>query len=199
MDSTTINNYLKKENLEIDVNYLNFIKTDYVKKMTKTVNFENHDWLINKIEIPFLNNDIISEEFDSINSCLKYYGTSKNNPAILYEIFHKDETLIENWAKFKKFHPLFKKGFLVIGFLDSPHSSILLIGINKNNNGQIWIAVGNSNTIIKMADNIYEFKTEIRFKTHNILTEQFGLVFIKSPEGYYEEKTMPNNTSYEKP
>jgi hypothetical protein len=188
MDSKKIELFLEHENLRLESDYLEFLGTNYLYEISKTVHFDHHDWPVNRIERPFTMEEMISDEFDSIDSCLKYFDTNRSNPILISNFFQEEEELINCWTDFKKFHPLFEKGFLIIGLLDAPHASILLLGIHEKNFGQIWIEVGNSSTVIKMANNINDFIKEFKFTTYDILTDQFGLNFEKSPEGYYEIK-----------
>lgn len=189
MNSGKIKAYIKDEDFNIDVKFLRFIESDYLQKISQTVSCEGTDWLINRIESPFINREIISDEFDSIDSCLKYFGTNKSNPALISKFFRTEEELLYNWDEFKRFHPQFGRGFQIIGLLDSPHASILLIGIADSNYGQIWIEVGNSNSLIKMADNINDLINKFTFKPYSILTDQFGLEIKENKDGYYEMVT----------
>ena len=187
-----IEEYIKKENLKINEKFIHFLGSEYLKSISQTVYCEKTDWLINRIERPFIDCEIISDEFESIDSCLKYFGSDKGKPVLISKFFQNEEELIYNWKEFKRFHPQFAKGFQIIGLLDSPHASILLIGISESNSGQIWIEVGNSNSLIKMADDINIFVSEFKFKPYSILTDQFRLSFKKTEEGYFEIETMTN-------
>ncbi|MFK7937005.1 MAG: hypothetical protein AB8G22_26050 [Saprospiraceae bacterium] len=193
MNYEKIEAFIKDENFNIDERFIRFIKSDYLQKISQTVFYEGTDWLINRIKRPFINSEILSDEFDSIDTCLKYFGSNRSNPALISKFFQTEEELTDNWKEFKRFHPQFRKGFQIIGLLDSPHASILLIGITESNYGQIWIEVGNSNSLIKMADDIDDLINKITFKPYSILTDQFGLKFKKSKEGYYEIETMTNH------
>jgi hypothetical protein len=185
--------FLKDENLELETNYLNFISSEYINQISKTVNFDNHDWVINSIERPITKEEIRSDEYDSVEACLLTYGLTTKHSILISRLYHEENELIDKWAVFKEFHPLFNKGLLIIGELDSPHSSILLLGISKANYGQIWMEVGNSLSLIRLADDINDFISKFKFNIYDILVESFKLEFEQSSEGYYKIKTMPNN------
>lgn len=184
-----IQTFLKNESLFVGDMYLQFLQSEYLRQISKTVFVDNHEWQINRIERPFTMDQFISDEFDSIDSCLQYFGSKKSISMLMSKFFYEHSELIYQWKEFMKFHPIFRKGFLIIGLLDSPHSSILLIGIQHKNIGEIWMNIGNSDTIIKVANNINDFNSKLVFKPYSILVDRFNIDFVKDSRGFYRVKT----------
>ncbi len=166
--------FIEINHLKICSRYIWLINSNLIQDIFKMVNLEDSLFYF---QSPFFSNRplmIISEEFDSIDACLEKYDLNENSPISLEFLFSKSNKIINIWEDFLLNHHLYDKEFLPIGIIGKPNSSLLLLGVGKENNGEIWIEVSHSGTYLKLENSIFEFLPKLKFIEDAFVKQKLG-------------------------
>jgi hypothetical protein len=166
--------FIESNQLNICPKYIWLINSNLIQDIFKKVLLEDSLFYF---QSPFFSNRslmIKSEEFDSIDACLEKYGIDENSPISLEFLFSDCNKIIDTWEDFILHHSIYDKEFLPIGIIGKPNSSLLLLGVGKENYGEIWIEVSHSGTYLKLENSIFGFLSKLKFLEDDFVAYKLG-------------------------
>jgi hypothetical protein len=187
-----IKQFLKEKNLNLDLNYISYLNKRTSINLFEKIYFEESFFNQGSFDIELNHKDsiIISQEYNSIKECLNEYLPDNDSKISIAEIYN-NTNLLEIWSDFVNNHNLFDMGFLPIGEIDNPQSSLLLIGTKVENKNEIWMEVSNSMSLIWLKNDFITLINDITITYDDFIksqTNDFNKLYKKWGEDFWRVK-----------
>jgi hypothetical protein len=160
------------------------MKTNFLSKIRNKVFYDNNIWNLEILSLDWNKHLELSKENKLY---LKEYDLVEEDHITIGEICSTTKMLSKDLDEFIDTHPLSDKGFIPIGDIIDPYSSLLLLGITDKNEDEIWMNISQSEGLFKIADNIFSFLNLLEYEW-----DENALPDLQIPKNQIQDKIVKN-------